>query len=106
MRFLRPGSVEVVSIGSHGPLELLLTQDEQVIETLATHTAQKAFTDGVGKRGLIRCCEHLDATRLGNLSEGYPKLALMITDEILRSYTKGGGFPHRYVRSTRQWESV
>ena len=35
---MRPGAVEVVSIGSQDPLELLLLQDEQVIETLATHT--------------------------------------------------------------------
>jgi hypothetical protein len=36
---MRPGSVEVVYIGSQDPLELLLMQDEQVIETLTTHTA-------------------------------------------------------------------
>jgi hypothetical protein len=27
---------------------LLLLQDEQVIETLATYATQKAFTDGIG----------------------------------------------------------
>ena len=51
---MRPGSVEVVYIGSQDPLELLLMQDEQVIETLATHTAQKPFTDRIGS--WRRCC--------------------------------------------------
>ncbi len=41
---MRPGLVEAVYIGAQYPLELLLMEDEQVIETLATHTPQKAFT--------------------------------------------------------------
>jgi len=45
---MRPGSVEVLDIGTKNTLQLLLLQDEQVIETLAPHTAQKAFTDGIG----------------------------------------------------------
>jgi hypothetical protein len=81
MRFLRPGSVEGVSIGSQDPLELLLLQDEQVIEALATHTAQEALTDGIGSRGLVRRCENLDATGLGNPCERHTKLAIVITDE-------------------------
>ena len=51
---MRLGSVEVVDIRVEYPLELLLMQDEQVIETLASHTSEKAFTDGVRSRGVIR----------------------------------------------------
>ena len=62
-------------------LVLLLMQDEQVIETLASHTAQKAFTDGIRLRGVIRYCENLNATRLRNPCEVHPKLAIIITKE-------------------------
>ncbi len=101
-----PGSVEVMHICVEYPLELLLMQDEQVIETLASHTPQKAFTDGIRLRDVIRCFENLDSTRMRNPCEVHPKLAIMITDEILRSLSIGGGFPNRYVRSRRRWDIV
>jgi hypothetical protein len=40
------GLIEVQDRGVEHPLKLLFMQDEQVIETLATHTAQKALADG------------------------------------------------------------
>jgi hypothetical protein len=81
-------------------------QDKQVIETLASHTPQKAFTDGIRLRSVIRYFENLDSTRLRNPCEVYPKLANVITNEILRSLSIGGSFPKRYVRSKRQWDIV
>lgn len=50
---MRPGSVEGVYINVEYSLELLLMQDEQVIETLASRTPQEAFTDGSRKRTRI-----------------------------------------------------
>jgi len=47
---MRPGSVEVVYICVEHPVELLLLQDEQMIESLMPHTAQEAFTDRIGSR--------------------------------------------------------
>jgi hypothetical protein len=47
MRFLRSDLIEVLDRGSKDTMQLLLLEDEQVIETLAPHTAQKAFTDGI-----------------------------------------------------------
>ena len=44
-----PGLIEVLYLGTQGTMQLLLLQDEQVIETLPTHVAQKAFTDGIGQ---------------------------------------------------------
>ena len=61
MRFLRSGSIEVLDRGAKDTLQLLLLQDEQVIETLAPHTAQKAFTDGIGVFRVIGCFQDLDA---------------------------------------------
>ena len=103
---MRPGSVEVAYISVEYPLKVHLMQDEQVIETLASHPAQKAFTDGIRLWGVIRYCENLDATRLRNPCKVHPKLAIVITDEILRSLSIGGGFPKRYVRPKCRWDIV
>jgi hypothetical protein len=102
MRFLRPGSVEVVQIRMKHPVELLLMQDEQMIKALTPYTAEEPLTDGIRARGVIRCFENLDVTRLRNPSEAHTKLAIVITDEILRPHTKSSGFPNRYVQSKRQ----
>ena len=76
---MRSGSVEVAYIRVEYPLELLLMQDEQMIETLASHTSEKAFTDGIRLRNVIGCFENLDSTRLRNPFEAQPKLAIIIT---------------------------
>src|SRR5258708_32183090 len=49
-----------------------------------THTPQKAFTDRIGSWCMIRRFQDLDAACSRNTSESGPKLAIMITDEILR----------------------
>jgi hypothetical protein len=99
MRFLRPSLVEVLDIGMQDPLQLLLLQDEQVIQTLATHTAQKAFTDGIGPWCVIGRFEYLDAAGCGHARETGSKLAITIANEILRSLCIGGCLSQRYVRS-------
>jgi hypothetical protein len=76
------------------------------IEALTPHTAQEALADGIGAWSVIRGFENLDATRLGNLSEAHTKLAIILPVEVFLTYTKGGGFPNRYVPSKRRWESV
>ncbi len=68
-------------------------QDEQVIETLASYTSEKAFTCGIRLRNVIRCFENLDSTCLRNPLEALPKLTIIIPDEILRPLTIGSGFP-------------
>jgi hypothetical protein len=35
---MRPGLIEVLDIGTQDTMQLFLLEDEQVIETLATHT--------------------------------------------------------------------
>jgi hypothetical protein len=96
--------VEVRHIGIEDAVELLLMEDEQMIEALTPHTTQEPLTDGIGAWGVIGGFENLDATRLGNPREGHPKLAFIIKDEVLRSDTKSGCFPNRYVPSTHRWE--
>jgi hypothetical protein len=106
MRFLRPGSIEVLDISMQDTIQLLLLQNEKVVEALATHTQEKALADGIRSRGMIRCFENLDATRLRNPREVHPELAIVITDEVFGSLSKGCGFPQRYVQSRRRWDSV
>ena len=103
---MRSDLIEVLDIGTKNTMQLLLLQDEQVIETLPSHTSQKAFTDRIGPWWLIRRGEHLEAARVCDSSETGSKLVVMITDEILRTLTIGSGFPNRYVLSKRRWEIV
>ena len=44
-------------------------------------------------RSVIRYGENLAVTCLGNPCEAHPELAIMITDEILRPLSEGGGLP-------------
>ena len=83
-------------------VKLLLLQDEQTIETLTSHTSGETFTNGIGTRGVLGRCEQLDATGPGNPREGHATLALVITDEVLRSHPTGRGFSKRYARSMRK----
>jgi hypothetical protein len=89
---MRPDPIEVVYIRVEYALELLLMQDEQMIEALAPHAPEKPLTDGIRSRGLIRCFEDLNVTRLCNTGEVPPELAIVIPNEILRSLSKGCGF--------------
>src|SRR5437764_9397887 len=80
---MRPGPVEVVYVCIEDALELLLLQDEQMIETFAAHTAQKAFTDRIGAWRAIRCFQNLDAAGGGHASKARPKLTIVISNEIV-----------------------
>jgi len=90
---MRSDLIEVLGIGMQDTIQLLLLQDEQVIETLATHTAEEALADGIGTWSMIGRFENFDATGLGNPREGHAKFAIVIPDEIFRPHTKGGGEP-------------
>ena len=87
------GLIEVLDIRMKDTLQLFLLEDEQVIETLSPHAAQEALTDRIGTWGVIRCFQDRDVTRLSNPREGHAKLAIVITDEVLRTHAIGGGLP-------------
>jgi len=90
---MRSCLVEVRYVRIEDALELPLMQDQQVIEAFLPHTPQEPLTDGIGSRGVIRGFENFDVTRLCNPREAHPKLAIVITDEVLRPCTIGGGLP-------------
>jgi hypothetical protein len=81
---MRPGSVEVLDIGTQDTMQLLLLQDEHVIEALATHAAQKAFTDRIGPWCVVGRFQDLDAAGCGHARETGAKLVITISDELLR----------------------
>ncbi len=88
------GSIEVLdNIGVEHPLELHLMQDEHMVEALPAHTSQKAFTDRIRSRGVIRGVENLDTTRVRNTCEGRPKLAIVIPQKVFRPLSIRRGFP-------------
>ena len=93
---MRSSPVEVVHIRVEHPVELLLMEDEQMIEALTSYTSQEPFTDGMRSWCVIRGFENLDVTRLSKPREAHPKLAIVITDEVLRSHAIGGGFSKRF----------
>jgi len=99
-------SIEVLDIGAQHSVKLLLIEDEQMIEALAPHTPQKAFTDSVRSRCVIWCCENLDPTRVRNPCEAHPKRALVIPKKVFRPLSPRRGFPNRYVWSKRRWDIV
>ncbi len=85
---MRSCSIEVCHIRVEDTVELLLMDDQHVVQALSSHTAQKAFTDRIRSRRMIRRFEDLDAARCCNTSETGSKLAIIITDEILRRLSK------------------
>ncbi len=93
---MRSDLIEVLDIGIKDTMQLLLLEDEQVIETLSPHTPQKAFTDGISPWCVIRCFQDLDAAGCCYARETGSKLAVTITNQILRPLSKGSRFPQRY----------
>jgi hypothetical protein len=51
---MRPFSIEILDIGTQDTMQLLFIEDQYVIQALSSHTQEKAFTDGIGARCMIR----------------------------------------------------
>ncbi len=89
---MRSCLVEVAHIGIEDTLELLLLQDEQMIEAFLSHAPQEAFADRIGSGSMNRRFEKLDATGGRHSAETGSKLAIVITDQVLRRMPIWGGF--------------
>src|SRR5215469_8216121 len=81
--------IEIPDVGTQDPMQLLFTEDQYVIQALSPNTPQKAFTDGIGTRRVIRCFKYLDTARCCHASETGTKLAIVIANEILRRVSIG-----------------
>ena len=56
------GVIEVRLILLHHPLQMSLAQDEEEVQALSPHTAQKALTVSIRLRRLIGCAQHLNSS--------------------------------------------
>jgi hypothetical protein len=63
-----PCLIEILDIGTQDTMQLLLTEDKDVIQALSTDAPQKAFTDRIGSWRVIGRFQYLDATRCCNTS--------------------------------------
>jgi hypothetical protein len=96
---MRPGSIEGLHRGVKDTIQLLFLQDEQVIETRSPDTQEKPFADRIGSRRMGRRDKHLHAEGLGHTRETGSKLAITITNKIVRRLSVGSRLPERYGRS-------
>ncbi len=85
--------IEIINLETQDTMQMLLMEDQHMIQALSSNTSQKAFTDGIGARGVIRRFEQLDATRCCNSSETGAKLAIIIANEVLRRLSIWSGLP-------------
>jgi len=72
---MRPCVIELPNILLKHALQMLRTEDQDVIQTLPSDAPQKAFTDGIGTRRSIGCSEQLDPTTVG-LAVAAPLIAM------------------------------
>ncbi len=98
--------IEIRDVGTQDTMELFLMEDQHVVKALSPDTQEKAFADRLGAFRVIRCFENLDASGCCHTSETGSKLALMITDEILRRVSIRSRLSQRYVPSKRREESA
>ncbi len=85
--------VEVGDIGIEHALELLLLKDQQVVQAFLSHTSQEALADRIGSRSVIGRLEKLDATGRRHSEETGSKLAVVITNQVLRHLPIRSRFP-------------
>ena len=90
---MRSCLVEVRYIRIEDALELSIMKDQQMVEAFLPHTPQEALTDRIGSGSVIRSLENLDATCRRHPDETGSKLAVVITNQILRCLPIRGSFP-------------
>jgi len=79
---MRSSLVEVHNIRFEKAIKLLLLEDRKVIQTLSSHTSEKAFTDGIGSRSPVWRSKHFDAACCGHSCKIRPEFAIIIPDQI------------------------
>jgi hypothetical protein len=85
--------IEILNVSKQDTMQMFLVEYKYVIQALSPDTPQKAFTDRIGSWCVIGRFQDLDAACCCNTSETGSKLAIIITDEILRRLSKRCGLP-------------
>jgi hypothetical protein len=89
---VRPGGVEGEHELAQDAPEVGLAEDEQVVQALLPHRAQKSLADRVRSRCSGGRGYQVDAGGLGDAGEDRPVLAVMVEDEVLGVLTERSGF--------------
>ena len=81
--------IEVVNVFTHQSLQVALTENDDMIEALASDTADETLTDGIGFRRTHRCFEDINGA--GNQREMWAKLIVIVTNQKPRTFLKRRG---------------
>ena len=68
-------------------MELLLMENQEMIQAFSPHAAQKAFANGIRSRRPIRRSQDFNSTRCCHSCEIRPEFAVIISNQISRSFS-------------------
>jgi hypothetical protein len=84
---MRSSLVEVHDIRHEKPVELLLMEDQEVIQTFSPHASQEAFTHGIGSRSSVRRSKGFDVARGCYSCEFQPEFAIIVPNQVSWSFS-------------------
>jgi len=97
--------IEILNVSKQDTMQMFLVEYKYVIQALSPDTPQKALTDRIGSWCVIGRFQDLDAACCCNTSETGSKLAIIITDEILRRLSKRCGLPQLLCSPSVGWRA-
>jgi hypothetical protein len=91
---MRPGMIEIRDVFPDDAVQVTLNQDQEVIQTFASHAADEAITDHVSFRCSYRCPENVDPSVFRHAREAWSILAVIIPDQKAGSFIVRRSFSH------------
>ncbi len=85
-------TAEVPDIGFDLPMQMTITQEQDMIQQFTPDAADETLAYGVGFRCFDWRMDHIDAAACGHVLELRTKLTIIIADEETRSFAKRRGF--------------
>jgi len=73
--------IKVLNIFTDDPVQMAFTQNEYMMETFTSDTADEPFTNRIGLRCLHGGSEHLDAPVFSHSGATLPVLAVVVSDQ-------------------------
>ena len=72
---------------------MILSENDHVVETLASRTPARFLTDRIQIRGFRRDDDNVDTRTLSDRGKPLPELAVVVADQMSRPFAPGSGFP-------------
>ena len=79
-----PGTIKILHIFFNHPIQLLLSLDQDVIETFSPYASQKPFADRVGFRSAVGRFQDFNSASLRYSRESFPIFAIPIANPKAR----------------------